>query len=203
MPPVLTSLQLVRDRIKIFLDADADPPLEENEIDLLLVLSRRVDLFGNPPNFLEEWTPQSPYGVSDIVVPVGKTGDPAIPIKRNGFYYTVTVAGVSSSVEPTWPVVAGTIADGTITWTYSGTAPWNPTYDVNYAIAQGWLLKASRLVGHYNFMTGGKMLSREQFYEHCIKQYRLFSAKSGPKAFRLGMHEQLGLMMGSVQTNAD
>jgi hypothetical protein len=66
-------------------------------------------------------------------------------------------------------------------------------------------LKSSRLVAHYNFMTGGKMLSRQQFYDHCMDQYKLYQRKSGVKALRLGGHDFLGEdlgRIGGVETNA-
>lgn len=64
-------------------------------------------------------------------------------------------------------------------------ANWEQTYDVNYAIAQAWLLKASRLAPRYLFMSGGKMLSRNQYYDHCIKQYKAYSMKAGIRAQKL------------------
>lgn len=57
-------------------------------------------------------------------------------------------------------------------------ANWTPTYDVNYAIAQGWLVKAGRTSNRYLFMTGGKMLSRNQYYEHCLDLYRRYMGKA-------------------------
>lgn len=62
---------------------------------------------------------------------------------------------------------------------------WTESYDVNYAVAQAWLLKASRLPNRYLFMSGGKMLSRNQYYEHCMELYRTYLKKSGPRAIRL------------------
>ena len=64
-------------------------------------------------------------------------------------------------------------------------ANWIQTYDVNYAIAQAWLLKSSRLAPRYLFMSGGKMLSRNQYYDHCIKQYKAYSMKAGIRAQKL------------------
>lgn len=64
-------------------------------------------------------------------------------------------------------------------------ASWTETYDVNFAIAQSWLLKASRLAPRYLFMSGGKMLSRNQYYDHCIKQYKIYSMKAGIRAQKL------------------
>jgi len=77
---------------------------------------------------------------------------------------------------------------------------WTETYNVNYAAAQGWLIKASRLANRYLFMSGGKMFSRNQYYEHCMKQYRAYLMKAGIRATRLGK-SPLGL--SHVPTNAD
>lgn len=62
---------------------------------------------------------------------------------------------------------------------------WTQTYNVNFAIAQAWLLKSSRLAPRYLFMAGGKMLSRNQYYDHCIKQYKIYSLKAGVRAQKL------------------
>ena len=62
---------------------------------------------------------------------------------------------------------------------------WEETYDVNHAIAQSWLLKSSRLAPRYLFMSGGKMLSRNQYYDHCMKQYKVYAMKSGIKVQKL------------------
>lgn len=63
---------------------------------------------------------------------------------------------------------------------------WEPTYDLNHAVAQVWLLKASRLTNAYNFMVHGKMLSRQQMWDHCMAMHRTFLRKSGLYAVRLG-----------------
>lgn len=77
---------------------------------------------------------------------------------------------------------------------------WTPTYDTNYGIAQAWLLRATRVADRYLFMSGGKMFSRQQFYDHCLKQYKLYIGKSGLRSLRLG-HDPLGL--GIVPNNAN
>lgn len=68
---------------------------------------------------------------------------------------------------------------------WPGDASWTPTYDVWYAVAQAWLLKAGRLSTAYLFMSGGKMLSRNQMYDHCMKLYQKYMNKSPLKAMRL------------------
>jgi len=50
-------------------------------------------------------------------------GAMAVPATDNGYTYTSTVAGTSSTAAPTWPTTIGaTVTDGTVTWTCSGTA---------------------------------------------------------------------------------
>lgn len=80
----------------------------------------------------------------------------------------------------------------------SDTENWTPTWDINYAVAQCWLLKAGRLAGFYMFMAGGKMFSRQQFYDHCMKMHYKFLMKSPLKAQRLGRDEDL---LANVPTN--
>jgi hypothetical protein len=203
---VLVTQAQVRARIIVWTDSTHDPVLADPaDIDILAEMALKVDLYGNIPDRTAEWVSKT-YSVGDQVVPVGYAGDAFIPIKRNGYYYTCTVGGVSGLIQPTFPTVVGaTVVDGAVTWSCTGTSPWNPTYDVNYAIAQGWLLKSTRLVGHYNYMANGKMLSREQMYAHAMKMYRLFTGKSGVKAVRLGNHDPLSLelMGGGTPTNSD
>lgn len=65
------------------------------------------------------------------------------------------------------------------------TTGWLETFDPNYAVAQAWLIKASRLANRYLFMAGGKMFSRNQFYEHCMELHRKFMGKADLGAIRL------------------
>lgn len=79
---------------------------------------------------------------------------------------------------------------------------WEATFDVNYAIAQGWLLKASRLAPRYNYMSGGKMLSRQQYYDHAMKMYHKFAMKSPIRSVRLPTHGYLATDL-PVPSNLD
>lgn len=72
-----------------------------------------------------------------------------------------------------------------------GDAAWTETYDVNYAVAQGWLVKAGRLADRYLFMDAGTMYSRQQYYDHCMKQHQKFLMKSGIQAQRLVPDQRL------------
>lgn len=62
---------------------------------------------------------------------------------------------------------------------------WEETYDVQYAVSQAWLVKAGRVANRYMFMSGGKMFSRQQYFDHCMKMHYKYAMKSGPKAFNL------------------
>jgi len=62
---------------------------------------------------------------------------------------------------------------------------WTETYDVYYGISQAWLLKAGRVANRYMFMSGGKMFSRQQYFDHCMKLHYKYAMKSPIKAFKL------------------
>lgn len=79
-------------------------------------------------------------------------------------------------------------------------ADWVGTYDVNYAVAQGWLVKAGRLAPRYLFMDAGKMFSRNQYYDHCLQLHRKFLMRSGVQAVPLVPDERLTLDM--IENNA-
>lgn len=78
---------------------------------------------------------------------------------------------------------------------------WTETYNVNTAIALAWLVKAGRLAPRYLFMSGGKMLSRQQFYDHCMTLHKRYAMKAGIRAVRLGS-SPLGLAVVPNNANA-
>jgi hypothetical protein len=48
-------------------------------------------------------------------------GERVVPNPTNGHRYKCTTAGISGAAQPVWPVnAAGTVGDGTITWTEDG-----------------------------------------------------------------------------------
>ncbi len=61
---------------------------------------------------------------------------------------------------------------------------WDPTFNINYGIAQAWLVKAARTANRYLFMTGGKMLSRQQYFDHCMKMHQKFLSRGQVMAIR-------------------
>ncbi len=117
-----------RARIVLYLDPSVEPVIAAGEIDVLLDMSRRVDVSGVRP----------------------------------------------------------------------GDTNWEPTFDINYAVAQGWLVKASRLTERYLFMDAGKMFSRNQYYEHCMEMHKKFAMRAGVQAVPLVPSQQLLL----VENNA-
>lgn len=80
-----------------------------------------------------------------------------------------------------------------------GETDWEETYDVYYAVAQAWLVKAGRVANRYMFMTGGKMFSRQQYYDHCMQMYHKNLMKSPIKAYRLSPDQ---VWLGWVPNNA-
>lgn len=62
---------------------------------------------------------------------------------------------------------------------------WEDTYDWNYAVAQCWLIKAGRVANRYLFMSGGKMFSRNMYYDHCMKLYHKYMGRADMASIRL------------------
>ena len=56
---------------------------------------------------------------------------------------------------------------------------WTPTYNLTHAASLGWKIKSGRLTNAYLFMSGGKMLSRNQMFEHCMAMSRRYAMSSG------------------------
>lgn len=86
---------------------------ENREVDLndLLIL----DLRSTPANDLWQsaWAATTAYSLNDYRRPTAANA--------NGHFYIVTSAGTSDGSEPTWPTSdAGTVVDGTVTWTEVG-----------------------------------------------------------------------------------
>lgn len=82
-----------------------------------------------------------------------------------------------------------------------GEENWTETFDWNYAVAQGWLIKAGRLADRYLFMTGGKMLSRHQFYDHCMMLHHKYMSRANLAAMRLVPDQRLSL--SAIPSNVD
>lgn len=167
-----------RQRVTIFGSITTEPVVTDpQELEFLLDMGRVMDLNGAPPPRGWSW-------YSNISLRLGTFVAPSVP---NGHFYKVTAgSGAAGTTEPTWPTGSGTtVALAGLTYTEQGARDWTETYDANYVIAQCWLLKAGRVAERYNFMVAGKMFSRQQYYDHCMKQYRVFAGKAQLKAARL------------------
>lgn len=78
------------------------------------------------PNWLTLWQANTAYTVGQFVR----------PITPNGFGYICTVAGTTGAASPVWPGSAGTVTDGTVTWS------WQPSTDIADG-AVTWRMKSS------------------------------------------------------------
>ena len=156
--PFTFAIDMARTEIKM-MARDVDfPALTTPEVELLIRKSKRQDENRNFADSWERWLPSTAFNVGDVVV-----ADP-----RNFAYFKCTIAGTSDTTQPTWPLLVGvtgaTIVDGGITWTLSGAAPWTPTWNLAYGIAQGWKMKMGKAVGAYDIQAGQQILKRSQFF---------------------------------------
>lgn len=156
-------------RLTSMVQAAVEPTLSSDELDELLTLAQRPDVFGNFP--YTPWRASANYAVGDYVVPK----------PRNGHLYRASIAGTSASSEPTWPTSAGgTVVDGGtggVTWEESGSAPWLPTYDLNAGAAEGWRWKAGKQVPVFDINVERQVAFRDQIYQHCLEQAERYAKK--------------------------
>lgn len=152
--------QLTRDTA-----ARTPPVLTEEDLQSLLDQARRVDRYGYLPDTLPGWAASTAYAGAALAVP---------PV-RNGHYYQATGAGTSGATEPAWPTTTGaTVLDGTVTWQEVGRAYWTATWDLNWATAEGWLLKQGRVSDAYNISDTGQSLSRSDLFTHMAAMERRY-----------------------------
>lgn len=55
---------------------------------------------------------------------------------------------------------------------------WVPTYDLDFAAAEGWRWKAARAAARFDFGEDGQTFSRSQVYSHCVAQAEEFARRS-------------------------
>jgi len=178
-----------RQRLRLFADTGTCPEISDPvEVEFLLDMGRIMDTYGAQPPKGFTWYPGVDLGLGTFVVP---------SVPNDHFYKVTALAGSPKYTEPTWPTASGTsvVQDG-VTYTEQGIMRWEETYDANYCIAQAWLMKAGRIASYYNFMVAGKMFSRQQFYDHCMKQYRQYAMKAQLKSIRLSTP-----LIGNALTN--
>lgn len=85
------------------------------------------DIVLSPTDIVSNWQASTPYLL-------GQTREPSTP---NGRVYEVTVAGTSSSTEPTWPTsgIGSTVVDGSVTWRYLG--PRHEITEITLGLTEG------------------------------------------------------------------
>jgi len=54
---------------------------------------------------------------------------------------------------------------------------WTPTWDLNFAAAEGWRRKAGIAATRFNFSEDGQTFQRAQIYAHCIAQAEAYASK--------------------------
>lgn len=167
------STVLYRRRLKRLVEADTEPRITDEEIDDLLVQNARLDRFGVKAEPIQPYRPGMKVEVGDTIV----------PLNDNGHKYTVTVAGTTGASEPTWPTTsAGTVSSNSVTYTEAGETTWERAYDLFGAAADGWDLKASRVVHYFQFMTDGSRFFKEQVFDHIKERAEYYRKRSDDEA---------------------
>jgi hypothetical protein len=158
--------------LKVMVDWEAEPALDQDTIDALLAFGANADAWGNSPGNVEAATAWSQHTAQ-----VGER------IAAGGRYWVCTVPGATGSVEPQWPVLwSGTrpgttqVADGDATWTDAGTSWW-PSYSLDAAAAMGWRIKAGKVATRYGFMTDGQQFSRQQMHAMCLSMAQTYERR--------------------------
>ena len=159
-----------RTRLESMIDPDVDPVLTFDEVDVLLDDARRVDSAGNRPSNVAtaaSWVAATAYVARDVV-------------QESGRWWRCEVAGTSGATEPEWPDLTGRpvgatqVVDNDVVWVDNG-GPWSPTWDLRSAAFEGWMRKAGKAAGRFNFQTDGQSFERGMTHAQCIAmadQYR-------------------------------
>ncbi len=204
-----------RTEIETFLQASAFPALTSTELDLLVGKAKRASqpftagvLTGSPilnqaplikpgsipPDSFKEWVAATVYTVGQTVVPT----------PRNGHYYTVQTGGTSGATQPNFPTTTGgTVNDNGIIWVESGQALWVPTFNLAYAIALGFDMKAAKVAAAYDFKSDDQSLSRSQMIEHFQALAKTWRAKSAETLTLQGAGRVRGNLNSVLTANLD
>lgn len=159
-----------RAQIVMLAQAAVYPTLSTQQVDYLVRKARIVDANGRPPDPYRGWQASAGYSEGETVVP-----DP-----RNGHCYVAESAGTTGSGIPAWPTGSGqTVSDGGVTWRESGPAPWEGSWNIAYAVALGWELKAGEAAAEYDFGSAGQQFNRSQVREMCLEQAKAWRRKAG------------------------
>lgn len=62
---------------------------------------------------------------------------------------------------------------------------WQPTYDLNRAASELWLMKAGLFSQDYDFQADGASYTRSQMYEQALKQARIYAGRSQAETIKL------------------
>lgn len=162
------------------------PTLTDAEVAQAIALSRRRDAYGY--DFYDDWAAGTIYTVNEY----------RVPTVANGYAYMVTVAGTShATVQPTWPLTVGaTVTDNGVTWQNIGPYLWTPTYSLNKAVANCWLMKAAKVAAEYEVGLGaGKVFKRNQTYDMCMAMAARYGGggAAGIGSVRLGSATATGV----------
>jgi len=63
---------------------------------------------------------------------------------------------------------------------------WEPTWNIPFAVALGWKLKAGKLVGAYDTEAGPQKFKRSQFRQHCLDQAKQWQKQAAECALLPG-----------------
>ncbi len=181
MPQVPVGLTSnAEDRLSSLLEADSFPCLSTQEVADLLLRHQSALL----------WSPRAAYAVGDRVQVNPAEGVLSwgwlaglLDDARFGIYFRAVQGGMSGEIEPGWAYAeAGYsplygIGDGTVLWRYDGMAQ-RERFDFEAAAYEGWMKKAGKVAGDYDFARADQKLSRSQVIEHCRSMAASFSAGS-------------------------
>lgn len=158
--------------LKVMVDWQTEPALDQPTIDALLLFGANVDTWGNSPGNTDAastWTQH--------------TAQAGERIAGGGRYWVCTTPGPTGATEPQWPDLwsgtrpgTTTVADGQAVWTDAGTT-WYPTYSLDAAAAFGWRLKAGKVATRYGLMTDGQQFSRQQAHAMCLAMAQTYERR--------------------------
>lgn len=159
-------LLTARARLERLVQWDIDPALTVDEVDDLLAVARRRDSAGNGPSNTTDagtWAASTEF-LAGTIIRVAST-----PVR----YWRCVTTGISHAVEPSWPNLAGypvidkwSFLDGFVVWEDAG-SDWTPTWDLDAAAADGWMTKAAKAAGRFDFAEDGQQFTRSQIISHC------------------------------------
>lgn len=154
--------------------AETDPVLSTDDLNDLLWMAEREDLNGNSPgngNALD-YVPNVSVYLAGQVVLITLSGDR---------FWVATSTGIPTGI--TFPDITGdltqtTVIDGPVTWRDNGNT-WVPTWDLNYAAAEGWRRKAGRVSNRFDFGSDNQTFSRSQFMAQCLMMADRYTKRYG------------------------